>query len=159
MGVHIGVDCWLICTLSAFGTEPYLITIGNDCTITSGVLFLTHDGGMEVVNHLKGTADDKIAPIRIGNNVFLGNDVKIMMGVTIGDNVIVGAGSIVTNNVPSNVVIAGVPAKVICSIEEYSTKNHYRMFPTRNLSSKDKRKFFENKQTYEGGEKPGESSF
>ena len=141
MGVKIGERCCLICGLFSFGTEPYLISIGNDCTITGGVIFLTHDGGIEVINHLKHTNYDKIGLIHVGDNVFIGNDAKILMGVNVGNNVIIGAGSVVTKDVPSNMVVAGVPAKVICSIEDFYSKNRYRLFPTRNLSSKQKKAF------------------
>ena len=49
----------------------------------------------------------------IGNNVWIGDNVSIMPGVTIGDNVIVGANAVVTHSFPENVVIAGVPARII----------------------------------------------
>jgi acetyltransferase-like isoleucine patch superfamily enzyme len=58
------------------------------------------------------------APIIIGNNVWIGSNSTILPGVVIGDNSIIGAGSVVTKNVPSNVIVAGVPAKVIKKIED-----------------------------------------
>lgn len=57
-------------------------------------------------------------PIRIGNDVWIGTDAVICPGVTIGDNVIIAAGAVVTKDVPSGCVVAGVPAKVIKSFEE-----------------------------------------
>ena len=105
-------------------SEPYLIEIGENCTIT-GCNFYVHDGGVSVLNNLgyfNGERMDKIARIKIGNNVFLGLDASIMGGVVIGDNCIIGASSVVTKSIPSNSVAAGMPAKVICTIDEYYQK-------------------------------------
>ena len=55
--------------------------------------------------------------IVIGNNVWLGDKVSVLSGVNIGDNVIVGANSVVTKNVPSNCVVAGIPAKIIKKLD------------------------------------------
>ncbi len=57
-------------------------------------------------------------PVYIGKNVWLGGDVKILAGVTIGDNAIVGAGSVVTKDVPPNVIAAGNPCKVLRKITD-----------------------------------------
>ena len=65
---------------------------------------------------------DYFGPISIGNNVFIGNNVIILPGVTVGDNVVIGAGAVVTKNIPSNSVCAGVPARVIKTIDEYADK-------------------------------------
>jgi maltose O-acetyltransferase len=64
----------------------------------------------------------RIGKIKIGNNCFIGARAFIMPGVIIGHNSIVGAGSIVSKSVPPNVVVAGNPARVICTIAEYETK-------------------------------------
>jgi acetyltransferase-like isoleucine patch superfamily enzyme len=84
---------------------------------------------------------DKMGKIVIGNNCFIGNGSKIMLGVRIGDNVIVGAGAIVTKDVPSNSVVAGVPAKVICTIDEFYEKNKEKFHCTDGMSPKEKRQF------------------
>ena len=60
--------------------------------------------------------------VKIGNNVFVGANSTILKGVSIGNNVIIGANSLVNKEVPDNVVIAGNPARVIMSIEEYYQK-------------------------------------
>ena len=57
-------------------------------------------------------------PVHIGKNVWIGGDVKILAGVTIGDNSIIGTGSIVTKDIPSNVIAVGNPCKVIREISE-----------------------------------------
>ena len=58
----------------------------------------------------------------IGDNVFIGSDVKILPNVRIGNNVVIGTGSVVTKDIPDNVVIAGIPAKIISSIADYKNK-------------------------------------
>jgi len=123
MGCNIGKGTRIFrpCRMSS---EPYLIEIGENCTIAGGN-FYVHDGGVSVLNNLgyfKGERWDKMARIKVGNNVFIGLDASIMGGVTIGDNCIIGAGSVVTKNIPSNSVAAGMPARVICSIDEYYHK-------------------------------------
>lgn len=66
---------------------------------------------------------DCFGKITIGNYVYIGANAVILPGVTIGDNSLIAAGSIVTKSVPSNVVMAGNPAKVICTIDEYYARN------------------------------------
>lgn len=121
-GAMIGEGTRLNCEISAFGTEPYLVQCGKDCLFANGVHFFTHDGGVKVLNSLNkfdGKRMEKFAPIRIGDNVYIGTNAMIMPGVTIGDNVIIGAGAIVTHDIPSNVVAVGIPARPIKSIDEY----------------------------------------
>lgn len=121
-GASIGQGTRLNCGVEAFGTEPYLVSCGADCLFAGGVRFLTHDGGIKVLNSLNkfdGKRMSKIAQVVIGNNVYIGQNALIMPGVVIGDNVIVGAGSIVTHNIPNNVVAVGVPATVKKTIDEY----------------------------------------
>ena len=69
----------------------------------------------------------KIGRVTIGNNVFIGAESVVLPGVTIGNNVIVGANSTVTHDVPDNTVVAGSPARVICTLEEYLNKERSRM--------------------------------
>lgn len=145
-GAKIGDKTRFICGVEALGTEPYMVSIGCDCLLSSDVRIFTHDGGVKVLNSLKffDNPNDKMGRVSIGNNCFIGHGAVILPGVSIGDNVIVGAGSIVSKNVPSGVVCAGVPAKVICTIEEYYKKNfeagNFYDFVSQKV---DKRKFFE----------------
>jgi acetyltransferase-like isoleucine patch superfamily enzyme len=105
-------------SLGMFGTEPWLITIGDNVHITSGCAFITHDGGTLI---LRNEVPDLewTAPICVGNDVYIGVRSLILPGVTIGNRCIIGAGSVVTKSIPDNSVAAGVPARVIKSTDEY----------------------------------------
>lgn len=124
------------------GGEPYLIQIGKNVTLTDGVKLITHDGACSVIRVLYGRKNiDLIKPIVIGDNVFVGNNVQILYGVTIGSNVIIGCGSVVTNDLKANGVYAGVPARRICSIEDFYNKHQNDFLETKSLSIKKKEKF------------------
>jgi acetyltransferase-like isoleucine patch superfamily enzyme len=118
-GVQIGSNCRIL--IRDFGSEPYLIKIGNKCIITPGVCFITHDASA-------GLFRDEIpdlqimGKIEIKDNCFIGVGAIILYNVTIGPNSIVGAGSVVTKDVPPNTVVAGVPAKFITTTEEFKQK-------------------------------------
>lgn len=125
MGMKIGDGVYLFssprdCVIDE--QNPYLITIGDNVQLTRGVIILTHDYSWSVVKGCYGEVFGHQAPVSIGNNVFIGMNAVILAGSTIGDNVIVGAGSIISGTIPSNVVVAGNPAKVLCSIDEYRVK-------------------------------------
>jgi acetyltransferase-like isoleucine patch superfamily enzyme len=146
LGVKIGENCRLVGKVS-FGSEPYLIKLGNHVSITQSS-FITHDGGVWVFRE-ELPKIDFFAPITVGNNVFIGSNCIIMPGVNIGDNVVVGAGSIVTKSLESNGIYAGVPARKIKTLEEYRKKIEENCFNTKGLSRKEKRehlqKYFGNK--------------
>ncbi|MGO5052615.1 glycosyltransferase [Lachnospiraceae bacterium LCP25S3_G4] len=95
----------------------FLIEIGNQVTIANGVQFLAHDQSPE-----RYTGYAKVGRILVGNNVFIGAKSLILPNVVIGDNVIIGAGSVVNKNIPSNTVVAGVPAEAIEDISIYRQK-------------------------------------
>ena len=101
--------------------HAYLLKIGNNVTISDARILL-HDASTK-----REIGYSKVGKVIIGNNVFIGADTIILPGVRIGNNVIVGAESVVTKNIPDNYVIAGNPAKMICSTEEYITKYKEKM--------------------------------
>ena len=108
-----------------FGSEPYLITIGDDTTVSFDCAFVTHDAATRVIRHLPGQNKETViyGPIKIGKNCFIGCRSVILPNVNIGDNCIIGAGSIVNKDIPSNTVAAGTPCKVICTLDEYIEKH------------------------------------
>ena len=99
--------------------RPWMLKIGDYCKITKGCTILTHDYSRSVIRMVDGQIIGEAGMTTIGNNVFVGMHSTILMGTHIGDNVIVGAGSVVSGNIPSNVVIAGNPAKIIRTLDEH----------------------------------------
>lgn len=105
--------------LRMFGTEPWCITLGDNVHITQEVLFVTHDGGTLLFRDRQ--PDLEITkPIVVGDNVYIGVRSIIMPGVTIGNNVIIAAGSVVTKNISDNSVWGGGTSSV--------NKNQRRVF-------------------------------
>lgn len=103
-------------------THCFLITIGDDVTMSIRVTVMAHDASTK-----KTIGYTKIGQVHIGDHVFIGANATILPGVTIGDYAVVGAGSIVTHDVPARTVVAGVPARVICGIDEYTEKFKLQM--------------------------------
>ena len=126
IGINLKGDVHLYAAkVGMFGTEPWLISIGDNVHITANCEFITHDGGTLILRD-KVPDLELTFPINIGNNVYIGYGSTILPGVNIGDNVIVGAGSIVNKDLPSNAVYAGVPCKFIKTIDEYLEKAQKR---------------------------------
>ena len=103
-------------------TRPWLVEIGDDVKLTHGVIILTHGYDWSVFKVRDGEVFGSAGKVTIGNNVFVGMNTVILKGVTIGDNVIIGAGSLVNKDIPDNCVVAGNPARVIMSLDEYHEK-------------------------------------
>lgn len=103
-------------------TRPWLIEIGNDVKITEGVTILTHGYDWSVLQNVYGEILGSAGKVKIGNNVFIGMKTTILKNVEIGNDVIIEANSLVNKNIPSNVVVAGNPARIIMSIDEYYQK-------------------------------------
>ena len=140
---HLGVEFgsggrYLSVSPRTFGSEPYLISLGDRVTITADVRFVTHDGGVWVGRD-RTRGIDVIAPIRVGSNVFLGLGAIVLPGITIGDDVVVGAGSVVTRDLPSGAVYAGSPAKRIRDVDSYIERSLSRDLGTKQLSRAEKR--------------------
>lgn len=122
MGLHVGKN---FCRMHGSILDPshcWLIAIGDNVTLAPRVHILAHDAS--TCHHL-GYA--RIGRVDIGNNVFIGAEAVVLPGVKIGDNCIIGANSTVTKNIPANMIAAGNPARVICTLEEYLGKNKDRM--------------------------------
>lgn len=107
--------------------RPWMLEIGDYCKITRGVIILQHDYSRSVLRRVYGEIIDGTKKTKIGDNVFIGMNSIILMGASIGDNAIIGAGSVVSGSIPNNCVALGVPAKPVCTLEEYylKRKNKY----------------------------------
>ena len=111
----------------SFDANDYsLISIGDATTISSDVVFLTHDysiaKGLKLIDpKLNGRF---LKPISVGSNCFIGMRTILLPGTILGDNVIVGAGSVVKGTFPDNVIIAGNPARIISKTDEWA-KRHF----------------------------------
>ena len=102
--------------------NPKLVTIGKNVRITTGCIILTHDFSWSVLGGVYGECVGAVGTIDIGNNVFIGVNSVILRNTIIEDNVVIGAGSVVSGHLEANSVYAGNPAKKIMSIEELYLK-------------------------------------
>lgn len=103
-------------------SRPELLEIGENVFLHRGTIILTHDWASWCFVNSHNEFLPSHGRVRIGNNVWLGENVTILKGVTIGDNVIIGIGSVVTKDIPSGSVAVGVPAKVVSSYDDYYRK-------------------------------------
>ena len=117
------------CTIQKRKVPLYanLIRLGNNVHIASNVSFLTHDVTHLVLNNLpsvkeRGGVQERVGCIEIGDNVFVGSGTHILYDTKIGSNVIIGTGSTVTKDIPDNSVVAGTPARVIGTFDEFIEK-------------------------------------
>jgi acetyltransferase-like isoleucine patch superfamily enzyme len=94
------------------------LTIGSDVSIAHGVTIMTTEHEYGVTGMKMRDAPVKHAPVAIGDDVWIGAGVKILAGVTIGNHVVVGAGAVVTRDIPSNSLAVGIPARVIRNLED-----------------------------------------
>lgn len=116
------------------GSEPWMITMGNNVHITQDVKFITHDGAVLILRQY--VPDLEITkPIVIGNDVFIGANSILLPGVSIGNRCIIAAGSVVTGTIPDNSVVGGVPAKFIKSTDDYFEKVQKESLHLGNLSA------------------------
>lgn len=103
-------------------TRPWMIEIGDNVSITTGVTILTHGYDWSVFKGIYGDVLGSAGRVKIGNNVFIGMNSTILKGVTIGNNVVIGANSLINKNVPDNSVVVGNPQCVVCDIDSYLEK-------------------------------------
>lgn len=123
-GIHIGEHCIIRAPRTARidVSRPSLVTIGNNVDMNMNFQILTHDWASLVFRTKYNDFVNSSGHVTIGNNIYFGTNVVVLKGVTIGDNCVIGACSLVTKNIPANSVAAGVPCRVICSIDEYYRK-------------------------------------
>ena len=104
------------------------IKIGDNVTITTKCIILAHDASMK-----KDLGYTKIGSVKIGNNVFIGAGSIILPGTSIGDNCVVGAGSVVRGNLEADSVYVGSPAKKICTKQEFLDKHKKQLKTKENV--------------------------
>ena len=122
MGMKVGKNLKRLNGVILDPAHCWLIEIGDNVTLAPRVHILCHDASTKTfLNYTR------IGRVTIGDNVFIGAESVVLPGVTIGSNVIVGANSTVTHDIPDNCVVAGSPARVLCSLDEYLEKEHRRM--------------------------------
>jgi len=118
-GVAIGEGTSFFGRVLVDVTRPYLLEIGRNCVLTQGVVVLTHGADWSVMRERFGELLASSGKVVIEDNVFIGVNSVILKGVRIGGNCIVGAGSVVTRDIPPNSVAGGNPCRVIMDIGQY----------------------------------------
>lgn len=103
-------------------TRPWMIEIGSNVSITTGVTILTHGYDWSVFKGMYGDVLGSAGRVKIGDNVFIGMNTTILKGVTIGSNVVIGANSLINKDVPDNCVVVGNPQRVVSDINSYLAK-------------------------------------
>lgn len=151
VGVNMGGNIHIYGNVS-WGSEPWIIELGNNIHITEGVRFITHDGGT-LLYRSKVPDLELTKPIKLGNDVYIGNNVILLPGVTIGNNVIIGAGAVVSRDIPDNSVAVGVPARVIKTADEYLEKAKRESLHLGNLRYEEKDKALKEYYNYTGNSK------
>lgn len=120
--VHLGKGIYINSNVTFVDDEQ--IYIGDYSMISPNVVFTT--SGHPVLPILRENHYVYNLPIHIGRNVWIGSNVSVMPGISIGDNTVIGAGSVVTNDIPANVVAFGVPCRVIREIGEKDNEFYYK---------------------------------
>ena len=120
-GVQVGDGCIFRNrdTIRVDITRPSLVTIGNNVDFNRNFQLLTHDYATGVFLRKYNDFVNSSGAVVIGNNIVFGTDVVVLKGVEIGENCIIGAGSIVSKSIPANSVAIGRPAKVVCSVDDF----------------------------------------
>ena len=110
------------------GNDFSLISVGKNTTVSVDVMFLTHD--YSISKGLKYIGADHsgrfLRKISVGDNCFIGMRSILLPGTTIGNNVIIGAGSVVRGKVPDGVIVTGNPARIVCTTKEWAER-HYEL--------------------------------
>ncbi len=121
-GMRLGTNVYLAPGVVIDPIVAYLVDIGEDCIFAPRVHVLCHDASMKI-----GLDMTRIAPVSIGNGVYIGAGSLVLPGVTIGDGAIIGAASVVTRDVPAGMVAVGSPAKVVGTAAAYLERQRSRL--------------------------------
>lgn len=116
-GLKIGTGCEIHDGFFFDPSHCFLISIGDNCVLGPNVRLIAHDASPK-----KWLGYAKIGKIEIGNNCFLGDSVIVLPGVTIGHDSVIGAGAVVTKDIPPNSIAVGNPARIVSSVPVYVDK-------------------------------------
>jgi maltose O-acetyltransferase len=135
-GLRLGRDVYIGEVYFDYGFL-WLISIGDESVLTNGVRIVAHDASTK---HWTGYT--RIGRVDIGRRVYIGVGSVVLPGVHIGDEAVVGAGSVVSRDVPARTVVVGNPAEPIATLEEFSAKHRERIagrpcYPRAGFSSYD----------------------
>ena len=122
LGLKVGKNCNFQPGVKIDESHCWHIEIGNDVTLAPRVMILAHDASMK-----RQLGFTKIGNVKIGNKVFIGAGTIVLPNVSIGDNSIIGAGSVITKEIPANVIAAGNPARILCSLDDFLNKHKEAM--------------------------------
>lgn len=114
-GLKLGKNVTIMPGATIDDRYPYLISIGDNCSLSNGVLILAHDA----TTYKFTNGYTRIGKVEIKDNCFIGSNVIILPGVTIGPNVLIAAGSVVNKDIPPNSCVAGVPARIYQKFDEF----------------------------------------
>ena len=120
--VHIGSGTYINSGLTL--VDDYEIFIGDHCLLATNVTICTT--GHPVHHELRSHGEMYSFPVKIGNHVWIGAGAIILPGVTIGENSVIGAGSVVTKDIPANVVAVGNPCRVLREITDRDKEYYYK---------------------------------
>lgn len=141
MGMKIGKNCNICDNIAT--TEGYLITLGDNVTLAGGVLFVGHDNS---ISKMIPNTTDLFGEIKIGNSCFIGNRAILMYGITLADEIVVAAGSVVTKSFnQSRIIIGGNPARVIGTWDSFIEKNREKAFDLNSIDNLREQLEFSNK--------------
>ncbi len=130
-GMTVGKGTLLFPEIESFGSEPYLIHIGENCIIANGVKFVTHDGAIRIINNSEEFRhiNNKYGKIDIKDNVYIGENTIIMPNVVIGPNACVLPGSVVYRSIPAGTVWGGNPARAKNNTDNFEDYYNSEIYP------------------------------
>jgi galactoside O-acetyltransferase len=121
---HVHFGSGIYCNFNLTLVDDADIYVGDDCMIAPNVVIAT--SGHPILPILREHNYVYNFPVHIGKNVWIGGGVQILPGVNIGDNSVIGAGSVVTSDIPANVVAVGIPCRVLREIGEKDKKYYFK---------------------------------
>lgn len=123
-GRHVHFGNWVYANYNLTLVDDTHIYVGDETMFGPNVVIAT--AGHPILPQLRQKGLQYNMPVRIGRNCWLGAGVIVVPGVTIGDNVVIGAGSVVTKDIPSNVVAVGNPCRVLREVGEHDWEYYFK---------------------------------